>query len=159
MAQIVLESAWQWCRLWWGDGRWTAIEDRRREDLDEQEVDRRFGAEAFARRASLQESGAHTHDPQSAPLLAVSVTASLVKSGWTIDVDTASRCTARRDAMRFDIAIATSRTLDVALEGAEGDVRARVSDLGGLERLIEGIGDDTDDVTARLYALAESDRT
>lgn len=159
MAQIVLESAWQWCRLWWGDGRWTAIEDRRREDLDDQAVDRRFGAEAFARRASLQESGAHTHDPRSAPLLAASVTASLVKSGWTIDVDTTSRCTAHRGAMRFDIAIATARTLDVALEGADGDVRVSVSDLGGLERFIQSIGDDTGDVAARLYALAESDRT
>ena len=61
MKLIVLESSWQWARLWWyGDNGWLAMIDRAWEQLDDATVDRQFGSEAFCRRDDLIAAASNT---------------------------------------------------------------------------------------------------
>lgn len=138
MPLIVLESSWQWARLWWyeSDG-WLAVTDRIREQLDDATVDRRFGSEAFRRRDELVSRGLENadFDPLGAPLVGRSVTEGLSAAGWRVDDEQNYRWVAERDADSLCAELVRGRLqVRVHVDGelAEGETM----DLGALERAL-----------------------
>lgn len=135
---IVLESSWQWARLWWyGDNGWLALIDRVREQLDDATVDRQFGSEAFRRRDDLIARGIEhgEYDPLGVPLIGRTVTDELRASGWRIDDARNHRWTAERGADSVRVALVHGR-LQVEVQWGSESVHGQSLHLGALERAI-----------------------
>ncbi|GEK80692.1 hypothetical protein [Agrococcus baldri] len=138
MGLIVLESSWQWARLWWyADDGWLAVMDRVRERLDDATVDQRFGSEAFRRRDALVARGlpAGEFEPLGVPLVGRAVTEKLREHGWQVDDALHYRWVAERSHDSARVELLDGR-LQVAVEISDVTVEGETMDLGALERAV-----------------------
>lgn len=138
MGLIVLESSWQWARLWWyPDSGWLAVMDRIREQLDDAAVDRRFGSEAFRRRDELLDRGVvrGEFEPLGVPLVGRAVSEKLREHGWQVDDELNYRWIAERGQDSARIALQHGG-LQVAVEISNVTVAGETMDLGALERAV-----------------------
>ncbi|NYF15251.1 hypothetical protein HDC37_000063 [Microbacterium sp. AK009] len=74
--------------LWWtAAGTWLRTHDRPIGELDDAEVSRWFGDEAFRRRDAFLATGADASEPELAELLGRRVRDGVAGAGWTITAD------------------------------------------------------------------------
>lgn len=84
----ILVSRWAVSELWWtAAGTWLRTHDRPIGELDDAEVSRWFGDEAFRRRDAFLASGADASEPELAELLGRRVRDGVAGAGWTITAD------------------------------------------------------------------------
>lgn len=133
---LVMDSAWQWSRLWWAHDAWHAIEGGVPVTLDDEAVARRFGAEAVRRRDALIAQGAAAHDPVAAPLIAPSVIEALCGCGWEVGTSTPLLAVLTRGEEHWRIGVLGPRLSVTASRRGKVPVRGLVEDLGALERAI-----------------------
>lgn len=133
---LVMDSTWQWSRLWWAHDAWHAIEGGSPVTLDDEAVARRFGAEAVRRRDALIAQGAAAHDPVAAPLIAPSVIEPLREQGWEVGASTPLLTVLTRGEERWRVGVLGPRLSVTASRPGKVPVRGLVEDLGALERVI-----------------------
>ncbi|TQK18370.1 hypothetical protein FBY40_0857 [Microbacterium sp. SLBN-154] len=84
----ILVSRWAVSELWWtAAGMWLRTHDRPIGELDDGEVLRWFGDEAFRRRDAILATGADAFEPELTELLGRRVRDAVAAAGWTITAD------------------------------------------------------------------------